>query len=196
MKSEKIKLLKSQLGENRLKENIDVSEFLATKKGTTSAGFCLAATTSELIKIINLCRELQLEYLIIGSGSKTDLSDKTNFVGLIIKNRADSLKIFGIKGKISKSGLGISEAFIEADSGASLIAVSAYARKQTLSGLESLSKITGTIGGSIHTNLDLRQQIYQVQILNSRGEIKFALLNEIKIDDIILSVSFKLKSHN
>ncbi len=194
MNSEKLKLLKSQLGDNRLKEDVDISEFLETKAGCIATGFYLATTTTELIDVINLCKELDLEYLVVGNGSKTDLSGQDYFNGIVIKNRSDNLKIFGIKGRISKQGLGISEAFIEADSGASLQAVAEYAKKQTLVGLEDIAKTPGTIGGSIHTNSNLRTQVYQVDILNSKAQIKSALLNEIQRDDIILSVSFKLKS--
>src|SRR3990167_6899592 len=100
---DKFKLLTSELGESRIKRDIDVTEFLQNRLGGVALFSYIATTEKELIKAINLCR---------------------------------NLKIFGIKGKVSKSGLGVEEALIEAGSGVSLKRLNDYVKSQGLGGLE------------------------------------------------------------
>src|SRR5688572_16898882 len=122
---EKIKLLVTQLGGHRVKTVIEISNKLNSNLGKTVVAFYLATAVSELITSISLCQELKIKYLLIGSGSKIALS-KGNFNGLVIKNRTHNLKISGIKGQVSRSGIGVSEALIEAESGVSLKALAEY----------------------------------------------------------------------
>ena len=135
----KIDLLKSELGGERVKSDINISEHLITKFTGKALGFYIATTTRELIKAITSCRLLKLKFFLIGSGSKVAIS-KDGFLGLVIKNRADNLKISAIKGKVGRGGIGIEEAFVEADSGVSLDGLSEYASKQNLTGFEGLKK--------------------------------------------------------
>jgi UDP-N-acetylmuramate dehydrogenase len=189
---EKIKLLISQLGETRIKTDIDLSAYLETGLGGPTRALYIATTTKELIKAIDLCQELQIDFLLIGSGSKMAVPE-SGFYGLAIKNRSDNLKIFGVKGKASRAGIGIEEAFLEVESGASLSRLSEYADQQGLTGLESLKGISGTIGGSILVDPILREKIYQVKVLTS-GDIIAEPLIKIDKNDIIISVVFKLKA--
>lgn len=190
---EKIKLLISQLGENRVKRNIDLTEQLETKLGGKAAAFYISTNIRELIKAVELCKELEIDYLIIGSGSKIVLSDD-RFEGLVIKNRSDNLRIFGIKGKVSRNGLGIEEALLEAESGASLKRISDYALSQGLGGLESLSLIPGTIGGNFYINPVLQEKTKQVKVLNIACSQEIKQPKEVLKDDVILSAIFQLKS--
>ena|SRR5687768_12579590 len=190
---EKIKLLISELGEIRVKQNIDIGDYLASKKSVQVRAFYLATNIDELIKVILLCQELEINYLLIGSGSKISFSDN-NLKGLVIKNRCDNLKIFGIKGKVSRDGLGIQEATIEADAGISLQGLAAYTKKQLLTGLEDLERYPGTLGGSIFMNQTLRNYVHELRVLDKSGKIVSKGLAELNSEDVILSVYFKLKS--
>lgn len=189
----KFKLLASELGETRVKRNIAVSEFLQNKwKGTVSF-FYIATSEKELIKAIYLCRELKINFLIIGSGSKIVFSEKV-FWGLVIKNRADDLRIFGIRGKVSKNGLGVEEALIEAGSGVSLKKLNEYVKAQGLESLEGFETSLNSLGGSFYITPKLREKSQQIKVLNSHGLIQIKQDEELLIKDIILSVVFKLKS--
>lgn len=189
-----IKLLTLALGDNRVKENVDITEHLATSLGGMVRAFYLATTTKELIKAVETCRELKLDLIIIGSGSKVTLEDQ-GFSGVVIKNRSDNLRIFGIKGKVTpRVGLGIEEAFLEADSGVSLNTLADFSLKQGLAGLETLKTVPGTLGGSLSINHTVREKVYQVKVLDEQGETIQKQLLEVLQGDIILSVTFKLKS--
>ncbi|GEM_PF-1563023 len=190
---ERIKLLVRSLGEERVKENIDLSDHMETRLGAVTRLFYIATTTRELIKAVELCRELKINFLIMGSGSKMAISDK-GFEGLVIKNRSDNLKIFGIKGKVSRAGLGIEEAFLEADSGTSIGRLSEYSLQQGLGGFETVKQAPGTVGGSIHTFPVLREKVHQVKVLTKTGTMKVKHLSEITREDIFLSVIFLLKA--
>lgn len=177
----KIKLLISELGENRIKQNYNADAYY------------IATNTRELIKSIKLCLELKIPFLIFGMGSKIALA-KNGFKGLVIKNRSDNLKIFGIKGKVSRDGIGVEEAFIEADSGTSLPYLNEFALKQGLGGFEDLANAIGTVGGSIMVNQTLREKAAQIKVLAQDGSIKTKELLGLSNSDIILSIIFKLKA--
>lgn len=189
-----LKLLIQSLGPDRVKENIDISEHIQSGHGGRARAFYIATTLRELIKAVGLCRELKIDYLIIGSGSKIGLAE--GFLGLVIKNRSDALKIFGIKGKVSRSGLGIEEALIEAESGTSLNKLCEYSLKQGLGGFETLKGIPGTLGGSLRINQILGEKAQQVKTLGIDDEIDTKTLSQVTSKDVILSAVFKLKAKN
>lgn len=191
-------LLASALGENRIKKQVDISkEFSFTKtpidiKSIYAEAFFIATSTSELIKVINLCNELDLKYLVLGSGTKVNLSRKNDC--LVIKNRSSQIKIFGIKGKISREGIGIEQAFLEVDSGVFLEKVAAFSKNQGLSGFEKLEGQTGTVGGSLLENNTLTSKFHQVKLLSPAGKILTRGDLSFQKDHVILSVLFKLKA--
>lgn len=189
----KIKLLISTLGEDRVKINVDLTEFLQTGLGGIARALYIATTTRELIKVIVLCREIKINFLIIGCGSKIAVGEK-GLDGLAIKNRSDNLRIFGIKGRVSRVGIGIEEAFLEADSGVSLAKLSDFAFGQGLAGLEVLKSLPGTVGGSFYINPTLRNRASQIKILGAGTNIKSVLPHQMSKSDIILSVVFKLQA--
>ncbi len=188
----KLKLLASVVGELRVKQNIDISEFIASSHGGKASGFFLATTTAELIKVIELCKELKIPYLLIGSGTKIALPEQ-GYAGLVIKNRSSQIKISGIKGKVSAQGIGVEEAFVEADSGVSIQKTHEFSKQNGLSGLVGAADVPGTIGGNLFTNQALQNLAYQASVY-SGGEVITKNPEQLKRDDIILSVAFKLKA--
>lgn len=198
--SSKIKLLASELGELRVKTDLDISEHLFveehssySKSGRCAEAFFIATDQKELIKAVEIAREVEINFMVIGLGSKVILPQE-GFPGLVIKNRSDFLRIFGVKGKVSREGLGIEEAFLEAGSGNSLDKLASYGAKQGLTGLEELHSSVGSLGGSLRTNPILWEKANLVKVLSSDGDLEEKAVREVTSDDIILSVVFKLKS--
>jgi len=191
MINDRLKLLAISLGDNRLKFEVDIKEYFKTNLSGIAEAFYIATTTKELIKVIQLCGELKLDFYIFGSGSKVTQFPST---GVIIKNRSDDLKIFGVKGKISRQGLGVEEAFIEADSGVSLARLSQYAKEQGLGGLEIVETMTGTLGGSLYFLSNLQEYITQIKALEDKNILKTKSFSDLTKGDIILSVVFHLKT--
>lgn len=190
---EKIKIIISQLGNLRIKENADLNEYILSKPGTKARVLFIATSTTELIKAVSLSRELKLPFLLIDSGSKF-FAPVTVFQGLVIKNRSHNLKIFGVKGKVSRLGIGIKEAFIESDSGVTFSDLAAFSLKQGLGGFEDLSKQTGIVGGSILTNTLLRDKTVQVGVLDNSGNRVVKDLEKLQGNDVILKVIFHLSA--
>ncbi len=192
---DRLKLLIRELGEMRVKLDIDASEYLETKLGCKVPAFYLATTTSELVSAVEVCRELDLPFFLIGSGSKVSLKN-SGFAGVLIKNRSHAMKVSGIKGKVSPTGIGIEEAFIEADSGVTLGSLIEFADAQGLGGIEYFQSLSGTIGGNLFINPDLRTIMHQIKVLTPLGDKVTKSSDELKKEDIILSVVFKLKAKN
>ncbi len=181
---EKIKLLTSELGDLRIRQNEAVS-------GGVAEYFFIATTTRELIKAVTMSRELQVPYSVIGSGSKITLS---HYPGLLIKNRSDAIRIFGIKGKVSRQGLGVEEASLEVDSGVSIQKLLDYIKSQKLQGLEFLNGVEGTIGGNFYLYPLFKEVVYQIKVLNDDNEIELKLPEKVGRDDLIITVALKLKA--
>ncbi len=190
---EKIKLLTSQLGQIRVKYDIDLSGETKNHFHAQAQSFYIATTARELIVAVQLCKDLRIPYIILGSGSKIVL-DKKYIEGLVIKNRSDSLKLFGIRGRISKDGLGIEEALLEADSGVSLKRLSEYAKLQKLGGFSELYLDSGTVGGSILSNQTLRDKANQIKVFCEYENQEIKPLADLSATDVIISVTFKLKA--
>lgn len=189
---DKVKLLKAELGDHRIKTEVEIGDYLDSKRRCKSSALYIATTLNELQRVLSLCLELRIEYLVIGSGSKIDLKD--SFRGLIVKNRADSIRISGIKGQVSRQGLGVKEVTVEAESGVSLTGLANYVRVQGLTGLEDLREAPGTIGGSLTINRSLRERTFQVKVFTPKMEVVEKELADVQTRDIILSLVFKLKS--
>lgn len=190
----KYQIITSELGSLRVKQEVNLKDYFGSRLNQQVQLFFMATTQVELIKAVSLMRELDLDFLIIGTGTKIILS--TGFKGIIINNKTQNLKIFGVKGKVSISGIGVEEAMIEADSGILLSKLFQYAESQKLTGLEGLESKTGTIGGSILNNNAMLPFMNQVKILDKYNEIINKKVEQIEKDDIILSAIFKLKAKN
>ncbi|MCL5783798.1 MAG: FAD-binding protein [Patescibacteria group bacterium] len=190
---DRIRLLVKTFGDDRVKTNVDLSEYLQTGLGGPVKAFYIATTTRELIRVIEICKDLKLDFLVVGSGSKIALSQHGQDI-IAIKNRSDSIRIFGIKGKVSRDGLGIEEAFLEVDSGVTLDRLAENSFKQGLGGFEILRSTLGTVGGSFYVLPILREKAHQVKVLTPECEILVKESIRVAKEDIILSVVFKLKS--
>ena len=190
---DKIRLLIKELGEIRVKLDVDLNDHIQSKLGGPAKAFYIATSQKELIKSIDICRELNLKYLLIGTGSKVAIAP-SGFEGLVIKNRNDSIRIFGIKGKVSKFGLGIDEASLEVGSGRSIQSLMKYADDQGLKGLDKLSSLQGTLGGNFYFNSNIQSLVQQVSIYTKNGVIKTRMGTEVDKSDIILSVILRLQA--
>lgn len=190
---DKIKVLQDYLGDNRIKLDVDMSEHIQSGYGGKAAAFYIATDNFELVKIINLCRELKLDFIVIGTGTKIVIPQEGNQV-VIVKNRSDSLKISGVKGKVSRDGIGIQEALVEVESGASLSRLAIFAEEHGLGGLDIFKSMLGTVGGSLFILPLVRGKAHQVKVLAVSGEIEVKDPYLVTKEDIIVSAVFKLKA--
>lgn len=189
----KFKLIIDSFGKEKFKFNEPLKNYTALKVGGPAKLFFIAFTTKTLIKIVKLCRDLRLPFLIFGTGTKIMISDQ-GYNGIVIKNRTQNIQTISVKGKVTKFGIGIEEALIEVDSGVSINKFCEYLGSQNLES-EEFKDIPGSIGGSLFLNRFLQLQAKSITVLDQASEIDEISAEDLKInDDVILSAIFKIKA--
>jgi len=187
------KLIVDSFGKDRFKFNEPLKDYTAHHLGGPAKLFFIAFTTSELIKIIKMSRQLKLPFFIFGTGSKMMISD-LGFPGLVIKNRTKDIQTISVKGKVSRYGIGVEEALIEVDSGVSMNKFCEYLDSQNLesAGFES---IPGSIGGNLFLNRFLQTKAKSIKVLDRASDIEEITAADLKVrENIILSAVFRIKA--
>lgn len=190
---EKFKLIIDSFGKDRFKFNEPLKEYTALGVGGPASVFFIAFTTSELIKIIEMCRQLNLPFFIFGTGSKIMISDQ-GFDGLVIKNRTKNIHTVSVKGKVSRYGIGVDEALIGVDSGVSIGKFVEYLKSQNLA-TDDLVNIPGSIGGNLFISKILQSKVKSIKVLDLRSEVDEISAQELSLRrHIILSAVFRIRS--
>lgn len=125
--------------------------------------FLLPSTVDEVRGILEICREEELPYFILGNGSNLLVSDK-GYRGVIIQ-------LYRNFSNISVEGNEIC-----ASSGALLSQIAAAARNASLTGFEFAGGIPGTLGGAVFMNAgayggELKDVLKEVVVMTEQGEI-------------------------
>lgn len=191
----KYKLIVDSFGKDRFKFDEPLKDYTALEVGGPAELFFIAFTTPELVQIVKMCRQLNLSFFIFGTGSKIMISD-AGFPGLVIKNRTKNIKTLSVKGKVSKFGIGVEEALIEADSGVSISKFCEYLDSQNLSNKEFLG-IKGSIGGNLFVSYFLQILVKSIKVLDSSCEILEISAETLSFKEhIILSAVFRIEAKN
>jgi len=161
---EKIKNLISEkiLGEVTL--NYPLKEHTTFKIGGEAELFVCPNNLMELINTLNILKENNMPYFLLGAGSNLLISDR------------------GVRGAVIKLGDGFDYAhakndYILAGAGVSLAKLSAEAKNAELTGLEFASGIPGTLGGAIYMNAgayggEMKDVISEVSYIDADGVVK------------------------
>ncbi len=190
---EKIKLIVNSFGDTRVKLNEPLSNHTYLHLGGPAKLFYIAFTQRELIKIVEMCRQFSIPFLVFGTGSKIAISDK-GFEGAAIKNRTKNIQTLSVKGKVTRVGIGIAEALVEIDSGVSINKFIEYLNSQGLSTSEFIN-IPGTIGGNIVLNFFLQTKAESIKVLDQRNTVDVITARELDLrKHIILSAVFRIKA--
>ncbi len=189
----KFKLIIDSFGSDRFKFHEPLKNYTALNSGGEASVFFIAFTTSELIKIIKMCRELKIPCFLFGTGSKIMISE-IGFNGLVIKNRTKNIQTVSVKGKVSRLGIGVEEALIEVDSGVSMNKFAESLKAQNLSSL-SFKDTPGSIGGNLFLNLSLQIKAKSIKVLTSDSEVEVIGPADLRSRlHIILSAVFNIKA--
>lgn len=187
------KLIVDSFGKDRFKFNEPIKDYAALNVGGPAKFFFIAFTDRELIKIIEMCRQLKVAYFLFGSGSKIMMSDN-GFNGLVIKNRTKNIQTVSVKGKVTKFGIGVEEVLIEVESGVSINRFVEYLDSQGLESLEFVN-IPGTIGGNLFISRFLQNRIKSIKVLDSKSKISQINVETLRPKEhIIISAVFKIKA--
>ena len=127
----------------------------------------------QLPKVIALCKQFDIPWMIIGNGSNLLVGDK------------------GIRGVVVEMGkyadkVTINEDTVTAEAGAMLAAVAKQAARASLTGMEFASGIPGTIGGAVVMNAgayggEMKDIITSVTVLTQEGDKKKLSLEELEL---------------
>ncbi len=119
-------------------ENISLAPHSSFKIGGTAKYAAFPHSAHEITTLLTYAKERNLKTFLAGNATNLLFDDK-GFDGLIIFTT-------------SMRNVHFSEAFVYAECGASLTALSAEAMKRGLSGLEFAYGIPGTVGGAVYMN--------------------------------------------
>lgn len=156
-----VAFLGAKLG--KLAEYEPLAKHTTLRVGGPARVFVQPTDKDAFIKIIELARELSLDFKIIGKGSNLLASDDV-FEGIIIQTDK-GLNDMTLRGNVVTVGAGVSD-----------VKLAKEVAKMGLSGLEFLSGIPGTIGGAIFMNAgaykkEISDVLVKVQILNEKNEL-------------------------
>ena len=118
----------------------------------------------------------------------------SGFLGVVIKNRTQNIKVVSIKGKVSKKGLGLDFALIEVDSGLTL---EKFTQFLSVQGLEDgqFKDLTGSIGGNLFLNPALQERVENIRVLDENSELRQIIWQNLSLrKHVILSVVFKINA--
>lgn len=189
----RIKLIVDSFGRDRFKFNEPIMDYTALRIGGPSKVFFIAFTEAELIKIVSMCRQLKIPYFLFGTGSKIAISD-SGFDGVVIKNRTKNIQTISVKGKVTKFGIGVEEALIEAEGGVSLSKWIEYLNSQGLESIE-FENITGSIGGNLFFSRFLQNRTKSIKVLDWESETEKIAASSLRPKNhIILSAVFRIKA--
>jgi len=143
--------VKNTLGPLRVRENELLSKYTYFKIGGPARFLFEAKNVEDLKLALEIAFEEKIPFIVLGGGANVLVSDK-GFNGLIIRNRAEDIKLVGIKGTINKMGRGIKNALIWTASGTPMNRLARFTIDQGLEGLEFLLSIPGTVGAGLKIN--------------------------------------------
>lgn len=151
------------LGKDRVLVDEPMKRHTTFRIGGPADFFLLPSTVDEVRGILEICREEELPYFILGNGSNLLVSDK-GYRGVIIQ-------LYRNFSNISVEGNEIC-----ASSGALLSQISAAARNASLTGFEFAGGIPGTLGGAVFMNAgayggELKDVLKEAVVMTEQGEI-------------------------
>ena len=205
--------LETALGKSRLKHNEPLFLHTYFKIGGPADIFFEATTTDDLIRAVKLAHHHHIPFFILGGGSNILIGDK-GFRGLIIKNRADSVRTVAFQGKITALKPQVNQALVEADSGTLLNKLVRYTIEENLQGLESFLSVPGTVGGAIYNNSHYRPEknefvgklLHSATLIDKNGDLKEVDYNYFKFKydysilhethEVIIKTIFALQGGN
>ena len=161
---EKIKNLISSKILGEVSFNYPLKEHTSFKIGGGAELYVCPNNLMELITVLNILKENDVSYFLLGAGSNLLIGDG------------------GVRGAVIKLGDGFDYAhakndYILAGAGVSLAKLSAEAKNAELTGLEFASGIPGTLGGAIFMNAgayggEMKDVITEVSYIDSDGSVK------------------------
>ncbi len=190
-----VEYFKKLLGEDGIRVDAPMNEYTTFRAGG-KAGFLLIVKNQEQLQAVyRKLFEEKIPIMVLGAGSNILVADE-GFDGAFVK----------LSGEFTNIVLNGCE--IEVGAGVKLSALSAFARDNSLKGLEFACGIPGSVGGGIFMNAgaygsELADVIKSVKVFSGDGKIEILDRSRIefsyrnsrfqKTEEIVLSAVFSLK---
>lgn len=161
------------MGSDNVKLQEPMSRHTTFRIGGPADFYLCPHSTKEVQEIVEICKEENLPYFVLGNGSNLLVSDK-GYRGVVIqlwKNFSD---------------ITVKDCCIQAKAGALLSKVAVEALEAGLTGMEFASGIPGTIGGAAFMNAgayggEMKDIIKSVKVLDTQGEVRVLPKEELKM---------------
>lgn len=176
-----INKLKDIVGKDYIKENEPMALHCTFKCGGNARYYVIPGNIDELVQVINICREEDYPYMVIGNGSNILVRDEGyNGVIIEINNRMNAIDVIGEE--------------IVADAGAKLSAVAMAAYENDLAGFEFAHGIPGNVGGAVFMNAgayggEMKDVIKWVKVINENGEIEVLNKDQLNLGYRVSEIS-------
>ena len=202
--SDFIKSLKNILKEDELIENEMMQKHTTFRTGGPAKFFVKPKTDKQIIEIIKLCNKYKVNYFILGNGSNLLVSDK-GYYGIVIQiHEHNFANLEVLKEDENKY-------YLKVGGGILMKTLSIEACLLSLSGLEDIIDIPGTIGGGIIMNASfkgsgIREVLEKVKIITPEGIIMELKKKECELTHrgsllkdkryLVIEALFKLKKRD
>ena len=158
-----IKCFNDLLGDDKVRISEPMNRHTTFRIGGPADYFLLPSTAEEVKKILEICKEKELPYFILGNGSNLLVSDE-GYCGVIIQ-------LYRNYGGITVEGTNI-----RAGAGALLSQIASAAKNASLTGFEFAGGIPGTLGGAVVMNAgayggEMKNVLKEVTVMTEQGEI-------------------------
>lgn len=175
-----------------------LSEYVTFRFGGPCRALISVNSADSAAELINYMRSNNIKYGIIGRGSNVIVPDE-GFDGIILLFGGDFAQI-------ESDGQNL-----KCQAGALLAAVCVHAQQNSLTGMENLFGIPGTVGGALYMNAgaygsEMSDIVVSAEYINSEGNICTIMKNEMNLsyrhsifadlDAVITSVTVRLEKGN
>lgn len=188
-------ILVKYCGEENVILDAPMSEHTCFRVGGAADILVTPSTADEIGKVVAVCRENNIPYIVIGNGSNILIKDG-GIDGVAIKlDKMNNIEVNGNE--------------VKADCGAMLCAVSKVATENSLTGAEFSCGIPGTIGGAVFMNAgayngEMSHIMKEAEVLDNDGNVITLNKDELELGYrtsaimthgyIVLTATIKLES--
>jgi len=132
-----------------LSEGYQLKDYTSWKSGGTCSVFVAPHTVSEACEILKCCKETNREVFILGGGTNVLAADGYNDIAVLYTGHIKGIKAVEIDNGLTE---------LNVMCGCTTKEVIKYAIEHSLTGLEFLTGIPGTIGGALYGNAGGRSE--------------------------------------
>lgn len=171
------------------------------RTGGSAKIFVKPKTINQIVQIVKLCNQYKIFFFVIGNGSNLLVSDK-GYNGVIIQIREDNFSDLKVTKKDENNYL------LKVGGGMLMKTLSIESCLLSLTGLEDIIDIPGTVGGGIIMNASFKKTgmykpLFKVKVITPDGNIMELSKEECKLvyrgsmlkdkNYIVVEATFKLK---